>query len=100
MQPLVIITPIVVITLTFLSNKDKIDFGQATLAVTLALNLNGILTNIIKIIVGNYRCTHENNFIFIIVIVFIDLMDILILFQAVQDRITCRDAFQMVTFRI
>lgn len=36
----------------FLSYKDKIDCYQATLSVTLALGLNGILTNIIKIIVG------------------------------------------------
>ncbi|KAH0557973.1 phospholipid phosphatase 5 isoform X1 [Cotesia glomerata] len=51
----VFIVPMVVISVSFLIHRDKIDFAQALLAVTLALGLNGVLTNIIKIIVGRPR---------------------------------------------
>ncbi|CAD6209811.1 GSCOCG00010824001-RA-CDS [Cotesia congregata] len=51
----VFIVPMVVISVSFLIHRDKIDFAQALLAVTLALGLNGVLTNIIKIIVGKPR---------------------------------------------
>lgn len=54
-QPLVFITPIVVIFLTFLTTRDKIDFYHATLAATLALGFNGVFTDVIKLIVGTYR---------------------------------------------
>ncbi|XP_043270300.1 phospholipid phosphatase 5 [Venturia canescens] len=53
--PLVFITPAVVIFITFLINKDRTDFCQANLSVSLALGLNGVLTDIIKLIVGRPR---------------------------------------------
>jgi len=53
--PLVFVTPIVVIVFTFFANRDKIDFCQATLAVTLALGFNGVLTDVVKLIVGRPR---------------------------------------------
>lgn len=52
---LVFIMPAVVICLTFLTNRDKVDFCQALLAVTLALGFNGTITDIIKLVVGRPR---------------------------------------------
>ncbi|KAF7996874.1 hypothetical protein HCN44_002520 [Aphidius gifuensis] len=53
--PLVFLTPILVISLVFIKNKNTNDFSQAMMSVTLALGLNGTITNIIKIIVGRPR---------------------------------------------
>lgn len=51
-QVLVFLMPIVVIAMTFMVYKEKSDVGQAVLSVTLALGLNGVITNSIKNIVG------------------------------------------------
>lgn len=53
--PLVFVTPTVVILLVFLMQKDKIDVSQATLGCSLGLSLNGVFTNIMKLIVGRPR---------------------------------------------
>lgn len=53
--PLVFIMPVVVIFFTFLIYKDKTDLYQAILSVTLALGFNGVITDIIKLIVGRPR---------------------------------------------
>ncbi|XP_035729439.1 phospholipid phosphatase 5-like [Vespa mandarinia] len=53
--PLVFLMPVVVILFSFIINKDKIDFSQALLCVTLALGFNGLITDIIKLIVGRPR---------------------------------------------
>ncbi|XP_046431791.1 phospholipid phosphatase 5 isoform X2 [Neodiprion pinetum] len=53
--PLVFVFPIIVICLTFLVTRDRIDFYQATLSVTLTLGLNGVITDVIKLIVGRPR---------------------------------------------
>lgn len=44
--------PVIVIFCVFLVYKDKTDIYQAILAVTLALGFNGVITDIIKLIVG------------------------------------------------
>lgn len=44
--------PVIVIFCVFLVYKDKTDIYQAVLAVTLALGFNGVITDIIKLIVG------------------------------------------------
>lgn len=49
---MVFIMPAMVILLTFLIYKDKTDTYQAILCVTLALGFNGVITDIIKLIVG------------------------------------------------
>ncbi|XP_006617133.1 phospholipid phosphatase 5 isoform X1 [Apis dorsata] len=53
--PLVFIMPVIVIFCVFLVYKDKTDIYQAVLAVTLALGFNGVITDIIKLIVGRPR---------------------------------------------
>ncbi|KAG8231246.1 hypothetical protein J437_LFUL005920 [Ladona fulva] len=53
--PLVFITPTLVILTVFLIQKDKTDASQAILGLSLALSLNGVLTNTIKVIVGRPR---------------------------------------------
>ncbi|XP_029045941.1 phospholipid phosphatase 5 isoform X2 [Osmia bicornis bicornis] len=53
--PLVFIMPAMVILLTFLVYKDKTDSYQAILCITLALGFNGVITDIIKLIVGRPR---------------------------------------------
>ncbi|XP_015113363.1 phospholipid phosphatase 5 isoform X1 [Diachasma alloeum] len=53
--PLVFITPFVVITLSFLRSGDKVDLHQGSLAVSLALGFNGVITDMIKLIVGRPR---------------------------------------------
>ncbi|XP_076632272.1 phospholipid phosphatase 5 isoform X2 [Colletes latitarsis] len=53
--PLVFILPAIVIFLAFLVYKDRTDFYQAVLSVTLALGFNGVITDIIKLIVGRPR---------------------------------------------
>lgn len=35
--------------------KDRTDFCQANLSVTLALGLNGVVTDLIKLIVGEFN---------------------------------------------
>lgn len=44
--------PVIVICFFFIMNKDKVDFQQSVLSVTLALGLNGLITDILKLIVG------------------------------------------------
>ncbi|XP_012281604.1 phospholipid phosphatase 5 [Orussus abietinus] len=53
--PLVFIFPTIAICLAFLINKDKFDACQSVFAVTLALGLNGVLTDVLKLIVGRPR---------------------------------------------
>ncbi|KAG7190134.1 hypothetical protein KM043_006266 [Ampulex compressa] len=53
--PLVFAMPVIVICLIFLLYKDKTDFHQAVLCVTLALGFNGVITDITKLIVGRPR---------------------------------------------
>lgn len=53
--PLVFLAPLLVILFSFIINKDKVDFAQAILCVTLALGFNGLITDIIKLIVGRPR---------------------------------------------
>ncbi|XP_058800479.1 phospholipid phosphatase 5 [Phymastichus coffea] len=58
----IIIVPLAVILLIMLLQKEKGDFSQAVLSFTLSLGFTGVLTNILKIIVGRprpdyfYRC--------------------------------------------
>ena len=51
-QPVVFIMPVVVIFCVFLFYKDKTDIYQAILSVTLTLGFNGVITDIIKLVVG------------------------------------------------
>lgn len=44
--------PAIVIFLAFLVYKDRTDLYQAVLSLTLALGFNGVITDIIKLIVG------------------------------------------------
>lgn len=44
--------PIVVICFFFVMYKDKVDLQQSVLSVTLALGFNGLITDILKLIVG------------------------------------------------
>lgn len=44
--------PAIVILFVFLVYKDKTDIYQAVLSVTLALGFNGVITDIIKLVVG------------------------------------------------
>ncbi|KAK2584395.1 hypothetical protein KPH14_006778 [Odynerus spinipes] len=53
--PLVFLTPLIVILFSFIINKDRVDLSQALLCVTLALGFNGLVTDIIKLIVGRPR---------------------------------------------
>jgi len=43
-----------VILLVFLLQKDRTDVSQAVLGCSLGLSLNGVFTNIMKLIVGEY----------------------------------------------
>ncbi|XP_076382737.1 phospholipid phosphatase 4-like isoform X1 [Megalopta genalis] len=53
--PLVFLMPAVVIFCTLIIYKDKTDFYQAILSLTLALGFNGVVTDIIKLLVGRPR---------------------------------------------
>ncbi|XP_032675415.1 phospholipid phosphatase 5 [Odontomachus brunneus] len=53
--PLVFMMPIAVICFFFIWHKDKVDLQQAILSVTLALGFNGLITDILKLIVGRPR---------------------------------------------
>lgn len=44
--------PVAVICFFFIWHKDKVDLQQAVLSITLALGFNGIITDILKLIVG------------------------------------------------
>lgn len=50
--PLVFGIPCSVFLIHFLVTKNKLEFIQANLAITLALGLNGIFTNVLKLCVG------------------------------------------------
>nr|CAD7567549.1 unnamed protein product [Timema californicum] len=54
-RPLVLGTPTFVILVVFLMQKDRVDASQAVLGCSLSLSLNGVFTNIVKLIVGRPR---------------------------------------------
>lgn len=64
--------PVIVIFCVFLVYKDKTDIYQAILAVTLALGFNGVITDIIKLIVGkNFKILMLKILLYNIVIIII-----------------------------
>lgn len=50
--PIVFTAPLTVFVVYFLISRNKLEFSQANLAVTLAIGLNGLLTNLLKLTVG------------------------------------------------
>lgn len=50
--PFVIAVPCAIFLINFIVTRNKIEFIQANLAVSLALGLNGLFTNVLKICVG------------------------------------------------
>lgn len=50
--PLVFGIPCSIFLVYFVVTKNKLEFIQANLAITLALGLNGIVTNVLKLCVG------------------------------------------------
>lgn len=54
--PIVFSAPTIVFIIYFLFSRNKLEFIQACLAVTIALGLNGILTNSLKLTVGKLIC--------------------------------------------
>ncbi|KAL7291329.1 hypothetical protein TKK_0014931 [Trichogramma kaykai] len=63
----IILVPLIVISLVFYIQKEKNDFSQAVYSYTLSLGFTGVVTNILKIIVGRprpdffYRCFPDGN---------------------------------------
>lgn len=53
--PIVFTAPATVFIIYFLISRNKVEFVQAILAVTLAICLNGLLTNSLKLMVGRPR---------------------------------------------
>lgn len=47
--------PVAVIFFFFVIHKDKLDLQQSVLSVTLALGFNGLITDILKLIVGMHH---------------------------------------------
>ena len=47
--------PLSAIVIMFLVNRSMVDLSSATLVVTLAMPLNGVITDIIKLVVGRPR---------------------------------------------
>jgi diacylglycerol diphosphate phosphatase / phosphatidate phosphatase len=70
--PLIFLTPALVIFLVFILRRDKDDACKGLLSLTLALFLTGVITNIVKIIVGESKAA--NTYILIILkFTFLDL---------------------------
>ncbi|CAL4074483.1 unnamed protein product, partial [Meganyctiphanes norvegica] len=59
---MVLIAPLIILLIGFLIRRNKSEFGQSILALTLTLTVNGVVTNIMKLSVGRprpdffYRC--------------------------------------------
>lgn len=56
--PFVFGIPVCTFLLHFLVTKNKLEFIQANLSISLALGLNGIITNVLKLSVGKRRIWH------------------------------------------
>lgn len=52
---LIIIIPIIVIFINYILSRDRNDISQGVLALSLALTLNGVITDTIKLMVGRPR---------------------------------------------
>lgn len=53
--PVVFVIPLLVIILNFIINRDRNDVSQSIFGFTLAIGLNGVITDTIKLIVGRPR---------------------------------------------
>lgn len=60
--PFVLAVPCTVFFCHFLISRNKLEFIQANLAFSLALGLNGILTNVLKLCVGKHCIPFHCNF--------------------------------------
>lgn len=68
--PFVLSVPATIMFVYFLFTRNKIEFIQANLAVTLALGLNGIITNVLKLCVGKLPRETMIKFILIKITIF------------------------------
>lgn len=60
--PIVFTAPLTVFVIYFLISRNKLEFSQANLAATLAIALNGLLTNTLKLTVGKLIWKHFCDF--------------------------------------
>jgi hypothetical protein len=51
----VVFAPLIVIFVMYFFRREVTDVAQALLSLTLALGINGIITDIIKLTVGKYQ---------------------------------------------
>lgn len=58
-QPLVFVVPTFIMLVYFLFKRDKTELGQGLLSFSLALGLNGVITDIIKLFVGKGEWERE-----------------------------------------
>lgn len=53
--PVLLMIPVVIFLFNYLLSRDKNDISQALLALTLSLGLNGVITDVIKLVVGKRK---------------------------------------------
>lgn len=85
--PFVFGVPCSIFIIHFLATKNKVEFLQANLSLSLALGLNGIITNVLKLCVGKEAYSNEKR---------LETYDIIYFAQGDHDLTSFGDVFPTV----